>query len=483
MRPNVRSPIIPLDFDKNVRAVRKELMIDYQNGDIYVVSPDDANLFICITNKIKNAILAIIQGGDTDITDISNCQITIEGIGTYLVSDFLKILWDNQIDAIPFPDIDSVALRAHYYDNLSIGTQNNKVSLIGFEGAPNNYVPIKRGGMLQWLPLSEAQQPESPTPGRSGVHIVEPYYDPDAKDNLFGRINLIEGAQIQRTIDLSTKAVVYMPTALTDYCHIKWLINTIAGESIYLTFDPNVTIIWAYVNDSYMGENMMAIYDFETFDGGLTWFGKRQTYGNTLESEDYVTRKELYNNFYTKPEVIDFISWSYDVDEDDLLPEGGNPSEDDIGELNGIIGKCDCVKLVPATDAQVDSLFWNIDFVDNPADDVELAKLIDIIKLFPDGTFTACDFCTIRLNTADAADIQQLVINYDSGDYAATGNPVTSACGCSVDTADSADIDNLLNNPGALDTSADNTIVYGDECLAETASTKDISDITNGGDK
>lgn len=379
MRPNARSPLIPLDFDLNVRAVRKELMIDYQNCDIYVVSPDDPNIYICITNKIKNAILNMIQGGDTDITDISNCQITIEGVGTYLVTDFLKIIWDKQIDAVPAPNIGSVALRAHYYDNLSIGVQNNRVSLIGFEGSPNNYVPIKRGGILQWVPLGVAQQPEASTPNRGGVHIVETKYSDNITDNLFGEINLIEAADVQRTINLSTKATVFLPAAETDYCHIKWLINTIAGEDIHIVFDPNANLIWAYENDAYMGENMFAIYEFETFDHGITWFGKRQTYGNRANSDDYVTSKELYNNFYTKPEIIDFISWSYDIDEENELPNGGNPSEGDIGHLTG--GGCECIILTPASDAEVDSLFWNIDFIDDPADDVELATREDIDEL------------------------------------------------------------------------------------------------------
>lgn len=479
MRPNVRSPIIPLDFDFNVRAVRKELMIDYQKGDIYVVSADDPNDFICITNKIKNAILSIIYGGNNDITDISNCQIIIEGIGTYLVRDFLKIIWNNQIDAIPSPDINSVALRTHYYDQLSVGVQNNKVSLVGFEGSPNNYVPIKRGGMLQWLPLSEAQKPTADTPNRGGVYIVETTYDQDSEIGAIGKIGsiqLIEAVAVQRTIDLATKAMVYMPKTETEYCSIKWLINTIAGEDIYVTFDPEKTIYWEYENDSYMGEDMTAIYEFETFDNGQTWFGKRHVYGHTLEGADeYVTRKELYNNFYTKSEVVDFISWSYDIDDTDELPDGGNPNEGDIGHMS--TGSCDCIKLTPASDAEVDSLFWNIDFVDDPSDDVELGTRSDIVNMFPEGTFTSCETCAIKVNTTTISDIQQMLIHFDQ--YKATGVPAMSDCGCEVQTSTSNDISTLINNPSNLETTTRDNHIVCDDCALESTNKSDIKNINN----
>ena len=377
MRPNVRSPIIPLDFDLNIRAVRKELMIDYQEAAIYVVSPDDPNIFINITNKIKEAILAIIQGSDGDITDITNCQVTIEGVGTFVVSQFLKILYQSQVTAIPAPNLGNIAFRSYTYDNKSVGIYNDKVAIIGFEQSPNGCIPIKKNGMIRWISETDLQKPDEYKPNRYGVHMIDPVYsDPD----LPGIITLLEDAPIQRTANLSTRAEVHFPEKIsTDYCSIKWLINTIDEENILVAFRGNM--IWAFANDAYLGRNMIAIYEFETFDRGATWFGKRQTYGNRLGSDEYVTSKELYNNFFTKPETIDMLSWDYDIDENDLLePNPGNPSEGDIGELNG---GCDCTGLVPATDAQVDSLLWDLDFGDeNPADDVVLAESEDIQDLF-----------------------------------------------------------------------------------------------------
>ena len=48
-----------IDFEHVSRGVKREIIIDYDKGEIYVVSPDDATVLINITNRIKESIKVI----------------------------------------------------------------------------------------------------------------------------------------------------------------------------------------------------------------------------------------------------------------------------------------------------------------------------------------------------------------------------------------------------------------------------------------
>ena len=121
MRDKARSPLIPLDFEHVSRGVKREIIIDYDKGEIYVVSPDDATVLINITNRIKESIIDYVnKTSGSQITDISNAYVTVDGIGRVNIAELLKFFNDYRVDAFPAEDLGHIALRKIAYDNASI---------------------------------------------------------------------------------------------------------------------------------------------------------------------------------------------------------------------------------------------------------------------------------------------------------------------------------------------------------------------------
>ena len=72
MKLNSRIPVIALPYSERQKAVPKELLIDYETGNIYVVSATDKSIIFNITEKILQKLDSVT--GDKII-------VNIEGVG------------------------------------------------------------------------------------------------------------------------------------------------------------------------------------------------------------------------------------------------------------------------------------------------------------------------------------------------------------------------------------------------------------------
>lgn len=320
MRDFTRTPIIPLPFEQSARGVKRELIIDYDKGEIYVVSPDDASILINITGKIKEAITNYIKNMQGDqITDITNTYVTIEDIGQINIAELLKFMLDHNIDAFPCNELGPIALRRLAYDNASIIIYKDKVCVAGFNEAGTNYIPVKKENTIQWIPLSNIPTPEGYTPNKYDIGITEP---------INGVITLTDNP-IQKSLNLEGSIFTKLPSSIdTQYCTIRWIVSTVKSDNAALSFDNN--IIWTYQTDPDTKRGETYVYQFETFDGGKTWYGCKTSFNN-IHDGSIVTSEALYNNFFTKKEIIQLISWEALDSESSIIEGGGNPG--DVGDV------------------------------------------------------------------------------------------------------------------------------------------------------
>ena len=120
-----RIPVIPESYDNRQRAVCKELLVNYDTGDIYIVSKDDPSVLIDVTNKIKESIKNI-EG--------ANIEVTIEGIGTINLQELMKQMNEtakSSLKAIPTGDSIKYVTDKAVLDNksLEINHKANKIQI------------------------------------------------------------------------------------------------------------------------------------------------------------------------------------------------------------------------------------------------------------------------------------------------------------------------------------------------------------------
>lgn len=325
MRDNARSPLIPLPFEQSARGVKRELIIDYDKGEIYVVSPDDETILINITGRIREAVTNYINSIQGDqITDISNTYVTIENVGRINIAELLKFLLEHGVDAFPCNDLGPIALRRLLYDNASIITTNDKVSVAGFNEAGTNYIPVKKEGTIQWIPISNIPTPEGYTPNK---------YDISNTDPIDGIITLTDNP-IQKSLNIEGPNKLKLPTELdTKYCIIRWIVSTVETDGTMLSFDENIT--WRYSTDPDTERGNTYIYQFETFDGGNTWYGQKVSFDNIPDGSSTVTVEQLYNDFFTKKETLKLVSWeTLDSESVTIQDDSTNESNENTDVLN-----------------------------------------------------------------------------------------------------------------------------------------------------
>lgn len=318
MREITRSPIIPLDFEHQARAVKREFMIDYDRAEIWVVSPDDKNKLINLTSRIKEAVLEYVNSHQGDqITDITDTYVNVEGVGKVHVGDFLKFLAEHAIHGYPANGNGPMALTRVAYDNESIMILLNKVVVAGFPEAGDNYVPVKKNHTIQWVPISNLPTPDGYTPNKYDISDVLP---------VDGTITLTENP-IQRSLALDGRIALKLPENLeTNYCYLRWIVSTSESINTAIIFDSRIT--WRFITDTETKYGEVYIYEFETFDSGKTWYGKRNSYNNIFDGNSVVTNDELRFNYFTKQEILELFSWEA-MDEESVYADNNNGDVDD----------------------------------------------------------------------------------------------------------------------------------------------------------
>lgn len=326
MRDITRTPVIPLDFPHQSRAVTSELIIDYNKGEIYAVDQVDKFKLINLTSRIKAEVfkyLESLQGNQ--ITNITYTYVDIPDIGRVNISEFLKFLSDHEgVEAVPVGN-EPFALRRLKYDNASLITYPDKVAVAGFDEAGTNYVPMKKNGTIEWVPVTNLPTPDGYTPNK---------YDICDTPIIRNTITLNDNP-VQKTTDIDCVASLIMPSALeARYCHIRWITSVQDKIASGIVFPDN--IIWRYESDGQYRKDTIYIYEFETFDNGTTWYGKRHSYNNFF-SDNVVDQEELHSNYFTKQESLDLLRWNA-MDEDAVQYELEHTIKDD---------ECKCHRIDP----------------------------------------------------------------------------------------------------------------------------------------
>lgn len=139
-----RIPVIALDYSSRQLAQKRELLVDYKNAKLYVVSAEDRTVIYDLTSNIIKAFKE--SGGTSDFT------IEIEGLGTYKLGDIINQLYTSKIDLIEDKEFQYNAPTVSF-DNKSLAIYDRQASMLNFNRANDRTVPMKKDDALVWMPF------------------------------------------------------------------------------------------------------------------------------------------------------------------------------------------------------------------------------------------------------------------------------------------------------------------------------------------
>lgn len=142
---NTRIPVQPLPYENKALAVERELIVNYNDGSMYIVSENGELIDITakLSEQIKNA-------------NASNSDITIEGLGTVKLSRLLQILWENRIQFTTKEGISACIPRGANADFKSVEVKDNTLQISNYDNASDNTIPVKVNGKLYWRKAASA---------------------------------------------------------------------------------------------------------------------------------------------------------------------------------------------------------------------------------------------------------------------------------------------------------------------------------------
>lgn len=303
-----RTPIIPLSYSEKHKAQPKELLIDYDNGNIYVVSATDKSIIFDITAKIYEQLENM--SGD-------NIEITIEGVGTVKISEMLKNLQQDikdTVQAIETGDEIVYVGKENVLDGKSLNVINKKIQLKGFSAADPHMIPRKgKNGDLEWIEMPQLPDISvgvgGTNPNPSDGEITEVFVIEPLNDKLY-----LRASKRQKSVNLNKNCYVILPRVLDVYSEIYWYVKTNSFSPL-LRFTDN--IVWANASETQPRPSSHQVYKFVTLDSGETWLGEVTHYNvasndnlvniSYLE-ENYYNKEYVDNNIYDKKEVNDRIT-------------------------------------------------------------------------------------------------------------------------------------------------------------------------------
>lgn len=279
MENNDRIPLIALDYSQRHLAHRKEIMIDYNTGRIYVVSAKDKSVIFDITERILDQIATGIPG--------DSLVVTVEGVGTVNLKQFIINLRSNMLNANTFKGKHCVPSYA--IDQQSIVNKDGIIQIYDYWKAEEDMIPMKKDGILRW----------------DRVDALDPIVDkvPDGNYEV-----VLDAPRCKTTV--TAGALVNLVTRSDKKnrrCKIEWVV--LSGNTIpTIKIKDGINIFCEFEADFTMKANSMHVYTFETWDGGSIWFESVKKYGKYV-TDAQITRDYLINNYYTKGEVEDRLKW------------------------------------------------------------------------------------------------------------------------------------------------------------------------------
>jgi hypothetical protein len=280
MEANDRVPVILLDYSQRWRAHKKELLFDYNEGKLYVVSADDKSRIFDITQRILDLV-------STDIS-ADGLIVNIDGVGSVNLKQYITNLKAAALNANTFGGKAPVPNAA--YDFNSIVNKDGIIMISDFHKAKEDQVPVCRGGVVRW-DYSTAVEP---------VHTVQPDVDYMVRLKDVNNVTTLENGC---TLHLTAKN----PSG--SYNVINWCVKS--GDIVpRIRIASDINLYQEYKSDLDIDLKAVHIYKFESFDGGMTWFESVKKY--TLRSaiiHDRIDYDFLLDNYYTKSEVNELMRW------------------------------------------------------------------------------------------------------------------------------------------------------------------------------
>lgn len=300
-----RQPVIALDYSDKYKAVEKELMIDYNTGNIYVVSATDRTIIFDITSKIAEQIEGLSG---------QQVVVNIEGIGDVNLTDYLnkiQVELENSVQVIDTSTEATYVGKDKVLDDRSIDTTDSlMIQVKGFDSAEDLQIPTKKNGVLVWVDLGEIA-PSLGDSSTSGNPTIIPPSNPYDGDELtcldIAPVNntiYLRASKRQRTINLASNCTVILPETLDQYSEIQWYIvtNNFAPQ---LSWQNN--LIWKD-NTRNLPANSSIVFRAQTWDGGVSWLAYLDVYNASMPSTG-VDQAYLENNYYNKNQTDDkFVS-------------------------------------------------------------------------------------------------------------------------------------------------------------------------------
>jgi|GEM_PF-4653374 len=285
MAINSRYPVIALDYAEKHKAVKKELLVDYNTGNIYVVSATDKTIIFDITKKIQERITEL---------DTKNMVVEITGIGIVNLTEYLNLLNEkmNNMVTIKDPGQDfAYIIRDNTIDNKSLKIFNGIIQMDSYKAADNLSIPQKTSTGLRWMPVEELVQNISRNESDNGDGYSEVDGNLKKVPLLVNDNNKIYlNSHAQKSYNLTGNfANVYLPTTVDEYSIIKWEIMQpqqniilILESSVYINtkmldeFIPMIAIEYEKPNfvvtiNKTEVSNTKYLFIFQTFDYGKSW--------------------------------------------------------------------------------------------------------------------------------------------------------------------------------------------------------------------
>ena len=271
-----RVPIIALDYNQRYLRRCKELMIDYNNGILYYVDPNDRDTIINLSNQIASKV--------KDQIDAEEIIVNIEGVGEINLSEFVTYL-ENQMLYVEAPEPQTnVPLCS--FDTRSIEVLDDIVQLTNFKSAVDGYIPYKNEGILDWMQISFGTNTEPEEPPSE-----------ESADGSTTDITLSGwGTFISSDLSGDVNVTINTDTLKTNYGKIIWNV-AVTTDIPRIVFPTNVK--FTFNTDPQLFENCIATFKLETFTGGSIWLCTVEKYLDLPEKE------------ITEAYIVDKLSWKF----------------------------------------------------------------------------------------------------------------------------------------------------------------------------
>jgi hypothetical protein len=282
---NTRIAVTPLAIEHIALAENRELICDYNEGKLYIKNGD--NLYD-ITSKVIETITR-------DGAAIDKCTVIVEGVGRVYIGTALSQIMNSLIDIVDVGTEPEQIMAGYQIDYITITNKNKKIQLAGFANAPDNTVATKVGDTLQWLPPQ----------GGEGVTV----YEVIPENNILQMLN----KAVQHTSNLDDTylnlEVRMPPIVASEYFVFRWRLDT-HNYAVDLDFSENVG--FEYATDGIVEENSTYVFEFETYDHGMTWLAKMTKFHQPKYDQTIINT--VLPMFYTKEQIEAFLSWINHID-------------------------------------------------------------------------------------------------------------------------------------------------------------------------